>query len=85
MRNDHLARLILAGLLLGGLAEITLDGFAKRRGRSMSRGSISRYGGSRYNSYSSRSRNYQRGSVKNYQNRSANAWKGYSRSSTQTR
>ena len=86
MRNYHLARLILAGLLLGGLAEITLDVFAQRRGRSMSRGSISRYGGSRYNSSSYRSRNYQRGSVKNYQNRfPADAWKGYNRSSTQTR
>ena len=86
MRNYYLARLILAGLLLGGLTQITLDMFAERRGRSGSRGSISRYGGNRYGSSSYGSRNYQRGSVRNYQSRSpADAWKGYNRSSTQTR
>ena len=86
MRNYYLARLILVGLLLGGLTQITLDMFAQRRGRSGSRGSISRYGRNRYGSSSYGSRNYQRGSVRNYQSRSpADAWKGYSRSSTQTR
>ena len=86
MRNYQLARLILAGLLFGGLTQITLDMFAQRRGRSYSRGSVSRYGGSRSHSSSYRGGNYQRGSVHNYQSRfPADAWKGYSRSSTQTR
>ena len=86
MKNHQLARLILAGLLFGGLTQVTLEVFAQRRGRSSSRGSISRYGGSPSRGSSYRGSNYQRGSVNNYQSRSsADAWKGYSRYSSQTR